>query len=368
MRAAIGHLLDSSPDWPAALAMAHRHRVLPLLRAGLLRAGARPPPEVLARLQAAHLANVARTTALIAEAERIADWFDGAGIRHLLWRGPAIAAAAYPEPALRQFDDLDFLVDPPDALRACRLLDDHGYQPHAHLRPAQLRAYLRSGWEYVATDTGDHWIELAAAAAPRIFAFDVPFERLWAARRTVKLDRREVAAPSDAQHLLLAAAHGAKHLWQRLQWIADLQALLHASPALPDGALFALARSTGSRRMLALGLALAQELMGAPLTAVAQAEIARDPEVGRLAAQAAGWLNTASDPRPGTRAMASFQRAARERGADRARSVFRTVFAPSYGDWSTVALPAFLEPIYWLIRPMRIALQVLAGRRQLPGK
>ncbi len=278
--------------------MAHRHRVLPLLHAGLRRSAAHPPPDVLARLEAAHMSNAARTTILIAEAVRLTDWFDAAGIRHLLWRGPAIAAAAYPEPAIRQFDDLDFLVHPDDIVRACLLLNDHGYRPHVRLRPAQLSAYLRSGWDYVATSTGgDHWVELAGAVTPAFFAFDVPFELLWASRRTVPLQNRAVSAPSDAHHLLLAAAHGSKHLWQRFQWIADVQGLLCASPAAISEDLFALARASGGHRMLLLGLAMARRLMDAPLPP-AQTQSSR--AIPRWAAwrvrPRAGWMAPPTPP------------------------------------------------------------------------
>ena len=60
--------------------------------------------------------------------------------------------------------------------------------------------------------------------------------------------------------LLTACLHGSKEKWWRLLWVADVAALIRRHPALDWTALMERAETSGVRRMILLGLALAQDL------------------------------------------------------------------------------------------------------------
>jgi hypothetical protein len=75
--------------------------------------------------------------------------------------------------------------------------------------------------------------------------------------------------------LVLLCAHGAKHGWERLRWLADVAALLSLSPPLDWKQIMALARVGRCRRGLASALLLAADLLGAPLPSAVRAQMGR---------------------------------------------------------------------------------------------
>ena len=81
----------------------------------------------------------------------------------------------------------------------------------------------------------------------------------------------------------MLCVHGAKHLWCKLGWIADVAGLL-ASPAPPDlTRTFELAGRCGATRLLCVGLLLAKRLAGASLPKDVSARIEADLMAGSLA-------------------------------------------------------------------------------------
>jgi hypothetical protein len=87
-------------------------------------------------------------------------------------------------------------------------------------------------------------------------------------------------APEDL--LLYLCLHGSRHLWFRLQWICDVAQLLHTHPDLDWGLLMAEATASGGKRMLFLGLSIAQEFLGVFLPPDIERLIYRDRPTARL--------------------------------------------------------------------------------------
>jgi hypothetical protein len=87
------------------------------------------------------------------------------------------------------------------------------------------------------------------------------------------------------------------------------------------------------------------------------AEIDRDAMVAELTAQV--WDYFLGIRQPATSAMqtASFQARSRERRADRLRYWILKIFAPNWDEVEWLPLPRRLMPLYWLLRPVRLAIQ-----------
>lgn len=126
-------LLDEDA-WVRLNGMAQQHRLQPLLAWQIERSGLSSSVPLFikaswreARL-AAGLATLKQQAALrLAGAE-----LDKAGIRYVALKGPRLAWACYPEPALRPMRDIDILVAPDAALPAIELLRGTGFVSDAN--------------------------------------------------------------------------------------------------------------------------------------------------------------------------------------------------------------------------------------------
>lgn len=119
------------PDeaWDRLIALAHHHRVTPLL-AYRAQCGDLPewPPEVMRRLQKSLHTCRLRHLAGSRELARISAAFKAADTSFIPLKGPSLADEAYADTGLRPFDDLDVLVEPSHTSRVETILMDLGYR------------------------------------------------------------------------------------------------------------------------------------------------------------------------------------------------------------------------------------------------
>jgi hypothetical protein len=118
-------------EWPAVIAAADRHRLLPALAAaladlGLLQA---PPSEVAELLAAVRAANTERNQRLAAGLAEAVAALNRAGIEPVLLKGAIrLVDGLYPDPGWRMMNDLDLLAPPGRAAETFAVLQGLGYR------------------------------------------------------------------------------------------------------------------------------------------------------------------------------------------------------------------------------------------------
>jgi hypothetical protein len=354
--------MASAVDWPATLALARRHRMIPFLHRHLKDAPL--PPAAGRELRALQREGVHRGLKMAAVLRRLVDALAAAGIEALAYKGPALAMQAYGELGMRSFVDLDLLVRPGDVPGAIAALWVEGYLPGLALSPAQERWFRRMDGDYPLVHRGTGLLlELHARVSSERFCMPISTDALMRRAATVPLGGGEVRTLGGEDLLLVLCVHGAKHRWKRLEWVAALAELLRAGRG-DVGAALGLASAVHARRTLLLGLSLARRLLDAPLADGVMREIEADAGLAALAAEAEGRM-FGEEPEEGgeTAANLRFNLRARDGAVDRARYAARWLFAPTPEDWRWAALPDALFPLYRLLRPVRLLLRHGGGGR-----
>lgn len=354
--ARIGTLLQEDIDWPHLLRTARSHGMMPLLYWHLnATCPERIPKATLNQLRGHFHANAQRNLFLTGELLALLKLFEAHGIQAVPYKGPALAASAYGNLALRQFRDLDILVRKQDALNAKDLLIAQGYRPSVHVTQAQEAAYLRSQYEYeLLREDGKAVVELHWGVTPRYFSFSLDFDRLWERLMPVSLASTIVWAFAPEDLLLILCVHGAKHCWRRLEWICSVAELVGAYEKIDWNQLMAQASTLGSKRMLLLGLVLASDLLGAALPAEVLQVAQADRTVGALNELVQQRLFLEMTERPGVFETALFHLKARERLRDRIRYCLRLAMTTTARDWTAAQIPPLLSFLYYPIRAIRL--------------
>jgi len=355
----------SVTDWGLALRQANRHRTVPLLHSHLhTHCTADVAPQVMDSLRDQVLANAARCALMTARMLDIIGIFEEHGVRALPFKGPVLSVMAYGDPSLRQFDDLDFLVHPEDIRKAKRLLVEMGCVPAIDLSPAGEEALFRGAWGCgLHEPDGHYWIEINSATVPRYFRFALDPESALRESQQVMIDNRTVSTLS-AEHLLLAlCVHGTWHAWERLQWVSDVSALL-GSVRIDEARVAMLASSLGVRRILALGLQLARDIL---VTEIPEALIDVDEGAGRRVEQSRKRLAGEGSHTLSQRELMRFHLRSRERPGDRLGYILLLLLLPGYSDWTSMRLPRPLFPVYGVIRPFRLLGRLVLRTRGRTG-
>jgi len=296
--------------------------------------------------------NAVRNLAHMQELLRILQWFGKCSISAIPYKGPVLAASVYKNLGLREFFDLDILVDVVDVARAAELLAANGYQCQTRLREAQLRSYLSSGCE-LCFERDDVAVELHWRIAPQMYSLPFTFSELWARRQTLSFGEQTIATLSPEDMLLVLCAHAMKHNWNSLCWVMDIVELLHTEPNLDWKATVERARAMGAERVLLLGLSLANELSSAPLPELMKERLHDDLSLPGLLHHVRAKL-AASDPGVEfSLADHLFFLHARERIVDKARYILHAFFTPDLADWNSEKTELW-SPFYRLVRLSRI--------------
>lgn len=346
-------------DWGLWLAACHRHRTTALAFKALSGSCADlAPPPALEQLRSYYRANSLRNLGMQRELVRIVQALEKSGVPALPYKGPALATMAYGDAGLRNYVDLDILIRPADVARAEQALVGLGYNLTDECR-RHAEAYRQAHHHIVMTlPASKTLIEVHWRLVTRRFRFDLSFAELWQRRQPVDFLGRQVSALAPEDMLLVACVHSSLHGWQRLYEVCDVAGLVERYPALDWQSLAERARRLGAERMLLLGLALAETLLGVRIPAGCAAAIAHDEVLPALQAQVQADLASVAAERAAEdteRSVMRYQIRLRERRRDRLDAFLRLLFIPDLQEWETTALPRFATPVRYLLRPLRFA-------------
>lgn len=353
--ARLRQLLDGALDWDFILSFAESHGLIPLLYSHLhARAPEKVPPAVYEKLRERFRGIFALNKYLSGELLRLLKLFDAHEIDAIPYKGPALAAKAYGNISLRNFCDLDILVRRRDVLKVLKLLVAEGYALYPPLNAVQQSMMLRTQCNLPFTrDANRSIVEIHWRVSARLFSSPLNEDSLWENPRTDTFEGTQINALAPEDLLLSLCVHGAKHLWERLSWIADIAQLLEVHPHLNWASLLERARRTGTERMLLLGVYVAHDLLGARLPAQAERALQADPEIARLAELVYARLLAGGSDAVGMYGYFIFQLKARPRLRDKF-NYCRYMISPTEEDLTLLTLPAPLSFIYYLLRPLRM--------------
>lgn len=348
-------LLQEDVNWEKLLTLAQRHALTPLLYWQLRHINPNAVPSAhLTNLRNGFHSNAARNLLLAQELIGIARLLETDGISSIPYKGPALAVFAYGNLSLRRFGDLDIIVRKEDVAHAKTILAAEGYVPHPVLTDAQQDAVLRTQHGLAFLNINKRIVlELHWDVAGKRYSAQYDPESVWQRLGTVCVGSSTLGTLSAEDMLLALCIHGSKHLWERLAWVCDIAELIASHDEIDWERVFKQARSSGSWRMLALGLLLAMKMFDAPLGAEVRQEVEADAAVQQLATRLVRGYFTESHSHPALLDNISFNFRVRERLRDRL-GYCGFIFSPTDADLASVSLPATLGFLYYLLRPIRL--------------
>ncbi|MGH7906173.1 MAG: nucleotidyltransferase domain-containing protein [Candidatus Binataceae bacterium] len=352
-------ILNSGLDWDLALRLARAQGMIPLLYRFLNPARAALVPEpVMRNLRMSFHANAMRNRMMIGELLRILARFESGGIAALTFKGPVLALLAHGDAAMRQIADLDILVRYADAGRATEALIAEGYIPRINQSEALRAGFSQTSEDVFESPNGTAPIDLHWRLTPRYFPFAPSPDSLWPRAINFMLDGHPVPALSVGDLMLFLCVHSAKHGWPVLGNIADIAFLARAQPQLDWSRIYDEAFRLKCRRMLLLGAHLAGNLLAAPVPADLLHLARRDKPVMSLARRVLRNLFTSSGDSD-ARGVAGWSIPLRsiESVSGRVNYLLDRALAPTIEDWEFMAMPPPLFPLYYALRPARLALQ-----------
>lgn len=347
-------------DWGRLALLAGTHGVLPLVYRQLkLLDGL--PPDALTHLRAEFYGNSLNNLHLARELARVAALLHQQEIGVIAFKGPVLALEAWGDLAMRQFNDLDLLVRPGDAARAAEVMITAGYWPRTFDRFHPARSIARR-CEDEFMRPGSPWMfDLHWELNPSYFSYGPLAAEVWERAATIRVEGVDLMTFAPADLALFLAVHATKHGWINLGWLCDFDQTLRSLDGARHPALLEAARRSGCLRMLLLGLALAADLLAAPVPPAFADALRRDRVVPSLALGIARRLfaSIGMQARLYSEWMVPLRSIPHAGG--RLRYLASRALTPNTDDFDFVALPRMFYPLYYAMRPLRLVWQ--QGRR-----
>lgn len=352
----IRELVAGPLDWDYVLREASENAILPLVGRHLPTIAPEGVPAIyMERMKAALRANTVRCLSLTAELIKIVDRLRSERILAIPYKGPVIAAQAYGDVALREYDDLDLILAQRDLPKACEVMLDLGYRKKFPwmLSPEAAKSFVPGEYNFRDEARG-LLVELHTELTLRHFPASLDVDDFQKGLVRVDLSGHEVTTFSPEDVLPLLCVHGSKDFWERLSWIADVSELVQSHPGLDWDQVLRRTESLKCERMLNLGLALAGGILEMPLPAEMFKRVQNHHIVGIIASEIERRLLS--------REWTPLHAAGRFRFRRRMvpgyfagwRYALRLTIAPAEEDWQMVRLPRLLAPLYILLRPLRL--------------
>jgi len=352
-------------DWGKILKLAQRNGLLPLLFFHLNQ----NCPEVMPAEPAQFLRdyfqkNSAFNLLLSGELLSLLRMFEENEIQAVGYKGPALALTLYGNLSLRQFCDLDIIVRDVDVWRATDLLIGRGFEPHFDIPPKKRQAFIRLGYvRLFRREAGRILVELHWRLAPRFFGARFDEAGWWRRLTAIKIRETEVSTPAAEDLLLMLSIHGAKDLWEKLEWVAGIAELVRGTD-LDWQAVWKQAKWMRCERMLVLGLHLAGNLLEAPVPDEVLARIRDCPKLVERANQIADGFFSDIAPSKGLGAQLACHLALKDKAVDKLRYCVRLALTTTPVDWATMQLPGPLSFAYPILRAARLTKKYAVGADQ----
>lgn len=349
--------LPASTDWNDIIAVAERHGVLVMLSRKVsidaVQAAARPLTE--------------RALVLTRQLRTLMQELTSAGIEVLPIKGPVLAVTAYGDPAMRGASgDLDLVVRERDFERAVARMLAIGYTRHEGAIDEHDHEQWESEAHFLPSFVPATMVELHTELIGNFHTAPVDLDAVLSRCRTMTLFGVPMRVTAAEDLLLYLFLHGSRHLWSRLLWVCDVDAVIRSEPRLDWDALLARAAAIDATHRLALGIHLAHELLGTPLPP--QFSRARRSLRWKMALVARRMKATAANVRaPGLAMRFASEIAARETFAQR-MTYLRKQLAPNARDRAWLPLPRGLGWMRVVLRPIRVLTrygQGMARRRDV---
>lgn len=355
---AVGASQRAGIDYGRLLRLAQHHGVRPSLLHSLAELQWNGvPAEIRMSLEQFRREHLLHALILVSELRLLCDAFAGANLRFITFKGPALALALYGDLAQREYNDIDIMVPPERVGDAERILERLGYgnrQGDERFR----RVFLSRQGQYAFTCAARsgaidlHW-NFAGASLP----FPLSVAELWRHPHWLAIADRDVLTIDNTELALLLAGHGTKEGWIYLKWLRDFACLIERRPDLDWADIHRRAVSARCGDTVLLGCALANEVLGVAPPAALRATIEASARTRRLLPAVTGRLHRSVPDESEGHHLSDLSLC--DRPLDRAKAFLSLALTPTAGDHAMLNLPSPWWPLYYLIRPFRLAVKAM---------
>ena len=345
--------------------LAHQHGVLPLVYKTLksLFENTSPRslsmskcnPQILTELKVHYMHISQRNMLMSAELIRIMKLLEDNDIEALAFKGPTLSQLAYGDITFRQYSDLDILTQKKDIYKIYSLLKSYGYERLLTLTPVQEKIWIKNTHDMGFMHPTKHiHIEMHWSLLDEDYPMQVNLKDFWKELQEITISGHPLHTFSNENLLIYLCIHGSKHLWERIEWVKDIDLLIR-NHKIDWEKIIENVKNSDFYVMFYLGLILSRQLFHTPLSHNIQDNIYLENELSKLSSHV---FLTWTYPNLGNLTFwekvknINYKLLFFSTVQQKINFLYKTLFRPTYRDYNYIQLPSYLFWVYAFIRPL----------------
>ncbi|MEA2048518.1 MAG: nucleotidyltransferase family protein [Campylobacterota bacterium] len=335
------------------ITLAKRHGVLPLVQRTLEqrsheKSSSKQTNQTLLRyLKSSNQYIVQKNMLISAALLQLLKLFEKHAIEVLPFKGPTLSQLLYENITLRQYTDLDLLIEKNDRDKAYQILQSQGYTPLYKLTTSQKAQWYKHAKDMTLfhAEKGIH-IDLHWSLLDNDYPMQIDSSTIWANPQTVTINKQKIKTFSNNRLLFYLCIHGSKHLWERILWIKDIDMLIRTQK-IDWETIKEEVNQSDFKRMFLLGLYLSNSLFQTPLPRYFQEAIKDQKWLKGISDFIFSQWNAPQSMFHNTLAMLHLFPTMKMK----LLYLYKIILKPSKNEYRFISLPKGFYWIYYLIRP-----------------
>lgn len=351
-------LVRRTVDWRTVLDIAIEHGLVNFLYQNLKNTCKELiPKDILSELQAYYFQNSTRNLALSASLIKLLNLLKENNIVVLPFKGPVQAELLYNDLGLRSFSDLDILMKKEDAVKARDLLITHGFKTDVEIPDQQIKTYLKKeNFFQLANKSETINIDLHWEITGRYSMKPIYYEDLEDRFEQIEISGKNITTLSIEDTLIHLCIHGTSHCWKKLELICSVAEIIKSKKVAAWDIVIQRASLLKCKRMVYLGLILAEQLFETSLPNNLKNKINNDGGIQKLSKKVIEKImnKTPSYTESLNWRFSPIHFSVRDSVLDQVSYAFRLFFHPTIREWDKYPLPDSLLFLYYFLRPYRL--------------
>ena len=280
-------------------------------------------------------------------------------------KGPTLAYELYKDISMRQYSDIDLFVDEKDIYKISELLLSIGYQPVLPLSLLQRKKFLELDNDFSFRHTKNNaLLELHWKLFPVRHKMPLDFSELHTTSKTLAFQNRKITTLSTEDNLLYLSLHGAKHIFERYEWVYDLHTLINNNPELDLEKIYLKAKKEQIEIPFLLGIFMSNTLFETKIPESLQTH--KTEHIQSLVAKTLSYYKEGFvhwDEADKKRARFLFLSELFQNKESKILWLFKSLFKTTPVDVITFSLPDSLAFLYPILRPFRLTYKHLFTKK-----
>lgn len=311
-------------------------------------------PQEILRIMKSYNMNIAKTNMLMsAELIKVMKNFKTTNISAIPYKGPLLAQLAYGDITLRQYVDLDILVEENQLRQAINILKQNDY-----IVDEEEYKYImknKSIFHDISLYKNNIHIELHWKLFSDEFKTDIENIQIKENLSQVSISNHTLESFENEILILYLTVHGAKHRWERIEWLLDIVKIVQNQTINWDR-LLELMHTTKTSKILLSTLYLCQNILDLDIPEKVQILI-NDVKILKLSKNfEKDFYKNFTNPikrKVQTKTISKIQYDVLN-GFKSKASFLLSLLKPSELDFKSVDFPKYLYILYYFIRPINI--------------